>query len=88
MKACIGETNTINTEVGLDMFMSEQGRQSQVTLVKEKHLLIPSGCAVASLEMRRISCLPNPTYITLAPMTFKIKLSYYCTDNNTTQTKS
>ena len=45
-----GANKTINTKVGLDLAMSEQVRQRQVTL-------IPRGCTVPSLEMRRISCL-------------------------------
>ncbi len=41
------------------MSMSEQVRQRQVRShqMKEKRSLIPRGCTVPSLEMRRISCL-------------------------------
>ena len=48
---------TINTKVGLDLPMSEQVRQRQVTLMKEKRPLIPRECTVLSLEMKRVSCL-------------------------------
>ena len=60
-----GANKTINTKVGLDLPMSEQVRQRQVTLnegktlVNTKFSLIPSSL-VPSLEMRRISCLLRP----------------------------
>ena len=53
-----GANKIINTKVGLDLPMSEQVRQRQVTLDEGKtRSLIPNGCTVPSLEMRRISCL-------------------------------
>ena len=52
-----GANKTINTKVGLDLPMSEQVRQRKEKKMKEKHSLIPRGCTVPSLKMRRISCL-------------------------------
>ncbi len=52
-----GANRTINTKVGLDLPMSEQVRQRQVTLNEGKTLVNTKGCTVPSLEMRRISCL-------------------------------
>ena len=52
-----GANKTINTKVGLDLPMSEQVRQRQVTLDEGKTLVNTKGCTVPSLEMRRISCL-------------------------------
>ncbi len=52
-----GANKTINTKLGLDLPMSGQVRQRQVTLNEGKRSLIPRGCMVPSLEMRRISCL-------------------------------
>ncbi len=48
---------TINTKVGLDLPMSEQVRQRQVTLDEGKTLVNTKGCTVPSLKMKRISCL-------------------------------
>ncbi len=49
---------TINTKLGLDLPMSEQVRQRQVTLNEAKTLANTNGgCTVPSLEMRRISYL-------------------------------
>ncbi len=52
-----GANKTINTKVGLDLPMSEQVRQRQVTLNEGKTLVNTKGCTVPSLEVRRISCL-------------------------------
>ncbi len=49
--------NKTNTKVGLDLPMSEQSDKGRSHLMKEKRSLIPRGCTVPSLEMRRISCL-------------------------------
>ena len=52
-----GANKTINTKVGLDLPMSEQVRQRQVTLNEGKTPVNTKGCTVPSLEMTRISCL-------------------------------
>ena len=61
-----GANKTINTKVGLDLPMSEQVRQRQVTLnaCEGKMLVNTKGCTVPSLEMRRISC---PLRLSLLP---------------------